>query len=566
MKRIDPKQLEKSFVPSGCPMFSDLVAKLAEEKGLSPNRIRDMISGLRRVAKALKRPMEDVPADPRWLQPRLSRMAPAALGLSPKAWTNILSDSRAALARYGIVERRYNRIDDLTPMWRQLWEIVLASRDPTLRPSLGRFVYFLNRQGVKPQDVSEEHALAYREALALNEISKSPEVAYRAAVNGWNLATRRIAEWPRKTLSLHSRQKIIKLPAEVFPASFHKYLDRFLDRLRRPDPLDREGPRIPRKPATINQYRRQILRFASELIHAGIPASQIDSVLVLIDPAMAELGLRHMLARHNDETRRGIAETAGLLRNISRILNAPEETQKRMADLARRVGVRMQVGMTRKNRERLRVLQNDDKLQKLLLLPDRIFGRSSGRSKGYTTALAREDALAIAILLVCPIRVKNLAEIHLEWNLHRPGDGCVFLVFEDNEVKNQRPLEFELPRDVSRMIDRHLSSRVPELCPPGTPWLFPRRDGRCPIDPNQLSSRLARRIRRETGLEVNAHLFRHLAVMVWLDANPGGYEAARRLLGHSELSQTLNMYSGLEARSATQAFARVIAQKKSRNR
>jgi hypothetical protein len=357
-----------------------------------------------------------------------------------------------------------------------------CSRDPTLQPSLCRFVYFLNRQGVAPQEVSEEHALAYREALALNEISKSPKVAYRAAVNGWNLATRRIAEWPRKTLSLQSRQKIVKLPVEVFASSFLKDLDRLLVRLRRPDPLDPEGPRTPRKPATINQYRRQILRFASELIHAGIPASQIDSVLVVIDPAMAELGLRHMLARHNDETRRGIAETAGLLRNISRILNAPEEAQKRISDLARRVNVRKQVGMTRKNRERLRVLQNEDKLQKLLLLPDRIFGRTSGASEAYTTALAREDALAIAILLVCPIRVKNLSEIHLERNLHRPGDGCVFLVFEDNEVKNQRPLEFELPRDVSRMIDRHLSSRVPELCPPGTPWLFPRRDGRGPID------------------------------------------------------------------------------------
>lgn len=140
-----------------------------------------------------------------------------------------------------------------------------------------------------------------------------------------------------------------------------------------------------------------------------------------------------------------------------------------------------------------------------------------------------------------PDRIFGRASV--ERNLHRPGDGCVFLVFEDNEVKNQRPVEFELRRDVSRMIDRHLSSRVPELCPAGTPWLFQRRDGRGPVDPNQLSSRLARRIRRETGLEVNAHLFRHLAVMVWLDANPGGYEAARRFLGHSELSQTLNMYS-----------------------
>lgn len=563
MKRIDPKQLDNAFLLNGCPMFSELVEKLAGEKRLSPNRIRDLISGLRRVAKALNRPLQDVPADPRWLQPRVARIAPAALRLSPKAWTNILSDARAAMAHYGIVERRHRHIDDLTPTWRRLWEIVLASGDPTLQPSLCRFVHFLNRQGVAPQDVDEVHALAYREALALNEISRSPEGAYRAAVNGWNLAVRRITEWPRTTLSLSSRRKVIKLPLEVFPSTFHKDFDRLLDRLRRPDPLDPDGRCHPLKPATISQYRSQILRFASELVQSGVHPRRIDSLQALIDPVNAERGLRHMLARHNDETSRGISEIAGLLRNISKMLNAPEEVQKRIAGLAGRLAVKARNGMTPKNRNRLRVLQDDDSLRRLLFLPERILGRSSGRSKPYMAALAREDALAIAILLICPVRVKNLAEIHLDRNLHRPGDGNVFLVFEDDEVKNQRHVEFDLPRDLRRMIDRHLSSRVPELCPSDTPWLFPRRDGQGPIDPNQLSSRLAKRIRRETGLEVNAHLFRHLAVMIWLDTNPGSYEAARRLLGHSELSHTLNMYSGLEARAATQAFARIISERKS---
>lgn len=66
----------------------------------------------------------------------------------------------------------------------------------------------------------------------------------------------------------------------------------------------------------------------------------------------------------------------------------------------------------------------------------------------------------MAIVLVCPVRVKNLAGIHLERNLHRPGDGRVFLVFENDEVKNERHAEFELPSDVSRMIDKHLATRA----------------------------------------------------------------------------------------------------------
>jgi hypothetical protein len=120
-----------------------------------------------------------------------------------------------------------------------------------LRPSFGRFVYFLNSQGVAPQEVSEEHALFYREELALNEISKSPEVLIaRPSMAG---ISRRGVLPNGPARPFRSRQKIVKLAAEVFSNSFHKDLDRLLDRLRRPDPLDPEGPRTPRKPATINQ-------------------------------------------------------------------------------------------------------------------------------------------------------------------------------------------------------------------------------------------------------------------------------------------------------------------------
>jgi len=107
-------------------------------------------------------------------------------------------------------------------------------------------------------------------------------------------------------------------------------------------------------------------------------------------------------------------------------------------------------------------------------------------------------------------------------------------------------------------VDRHLATRCPLMCPTGTPWLFPQRDGNKHVDGGQLASRMLKRVRKEAGLHVNAHLYRHFAVMNWLDANPGGYEVARRLLGHSEVSRTINLYSGLEVKSATRAFADLI--------
>ncbi|MEX0300794.1 MAG: tyrosine-type recombinase/integrase, partial [Leisingera sp.] len=176
----------------------------------------------------------------------------------------------------------------------------------------------------------------------------------------------------------------------------------------------------------------------------------------------------------------------------------------------------------------------------------------------HSSALAREDALAIAILLVCPLRVKNLAGLEFDRHIQRPGDGRVFISLTEDDTKTGRPIEFELPPDLVRLLDAHLATRVPYMCPAGTPYLFPQRSGKCSVDPSVLADRIARRVRKETGLTVNAHLFRHFAVMNWLDANPGSYEVARRLLGHSELSHTINMYSGMEAKSATRAFADLI--------
>jgi len=564
MSYLPKIDLDMAFVPKGTPMFSDLISSMQSDQTLKPTRRRDMISGLNRVAKAIGRTPQDVPCHGRWLQPRLEKIAPAGIGMSTKAWQNAKSDARAAMVHVGIIERRDGRLTDLSPAWQKLWAGVLTSQQSkTLQPALCRFVHFLNNRAVAPDDVRLEQAQSYREALIQNEISKSPEVAYRAAVNGWNLASRSVPNWPKITLPLERRQKVIKLPETEFPKRFMTDLEHLMFRLSHPDPLAEDGRARALRPATITHYRRQLIRFASELVHAGMPIEEIDSIAALLHPATAERGLRQMLSRTENKTVKMISEVAALLRNLSRITGQPPETQKQLAKLAGRVATSPQKGMTRKNRDRLRGLQNDKSILRLLRLPERLFNNPpAGKANAYTKALAREDAVAIAILLVCPVRIKNLAGIHLEQHIQRPGDGRAYLVLTEDDLKNERPLEFELPQEVIRMIDRHLASRCPHMCPAGTPWLFPRRDGAVSVEPGQLSTRIKKRVSKTTGLEVNAHLFRHFAVMNWLNANPGGYEVARRLLGHSEVSHTINMYSGVEVKSATRAFADLIAAKK----
>ncbi|WP_285675025.1 tyrosine-type recombinase/integrase [Paralimibaculum aggregatum] len=182
-------------------------------------------------------------------------------------------------------------------------------------------------------------------------------------------------------------------------------------------------------------------------------------------------------------------------------------------------------------------------LRSHVALPRRLEERAASRPP-RSRALEMEIAVAIAILLVCPIRRRNLAEIRIDRHLQRQKDGRVWLVFGADEVKNRQPIEFALHPPVVALIDRHLTGHRPVLVPGGTPWLFPRRDGAAPCAKGALSARISRTIRRELGLEIHMHLFRHLAAMLWLEAHPGNDEAARRLLGHAALSSTLNAYAG----------------------
>lgn len=556
-----PKLIEMALMPAGTPTFADIIQKLETDADLADLRRRDLVSGLRRVAKALGRQPEETFAEPNWLRPLLSKVAPAALGLSVKGWQNAVSDARSALARVGIVKRRNRHTDDLDAAWRGLWLGVAALQDHNLTAGLGRFIHFLNNLGVAPDAVTQAHAEAFLAGLQADEIAKSPESSWRNAVNAWNHAKNRVVGWPNVVLVLPKRRDTIRLPDEALPPAFLADLGAFMTRLAHPDPFAGDGPLRAIAPSTIKQRVSMLKRFASELLHAGVPADSLDSVAAICAPDIAKQGLQAMYARNNNQKGVVTQDMAGILLLCARRLGLDEGVLARLADLDRRMALPPQRGMTRKNRDRLRVLRDDAILLRLLDLPARLLAPSRSL-KPAAAALAREDALAIALLLVCPLRIKNIAEIRTDHHLQRPGDGQAFLVFAEGEVKNDRPMEFELPTEVRRMLDRHLAGRSPLLCPAGTPWLFPRRDGKGPVDTSTLSTRLKQRIFKETGIVMNAHLFRHLAAMLYLDANPGAYEAVRRLLGHSSVSKTIAVYTGLETRGVFQAFGDVLTAKK----
>lgn len=551
------KIFEGIFVPPATPSFAELIQTLATLDTVTPKRRKDLVSGLRRVAEALDRTPAQVPADPRWLQTRLARIAPATLGITNKTWQNVISNARNAMAACGIVRKRQRRASDLSPAWQDLWAAVQASKDKSLLSPLPRFVFFLDRIGVVPEDVRSDHALLYLDAVTSEEICKTPHTAYQHAVFGWNLAVDRLPVWPRQRLDMPSRARRVMLPETEYAPGFLADVDHYLAIRMHPDLLAADEGLRPITASSAATYRYMLLRFASHVVQSGIPADEIASLEDLLCSKRAETGLRHMLAANGDKTSVSISDTARLLLTIAGHRRVPEAARTSLARFKARLMLRNTGGMTAKNRERLRALRAPGTLTRLLHLPEQIMARPLG-AHCVKALRAREDAIAIAILLYCPLRISNLSALEIDRHLQRPGKEEMFVVIPASEVKNNRPLEFELPPHIVAMIDVHLAERAPHLCAQGCPYLFPAARSNGPVEANILSERIKKRIRTEIGVEINAHLFRHLAVMIYLDANPGGYEVARQILGHSSVSRTISVYSGLETIKATQALSAVV--------
>lgn len=559
MKPFTTESLETAFVSPAIPTFADLLASLSQDASLSLTRRRDLRSGLNRVAKALGRPPNAVPADPRWLQPRLHAVAPKLQGISSKTWSNAVSDARAAMAKFGILKTKKKRLSDLNPVWRPIWQRVLATGERGLTAPLCQLVHFLSTAGVSPAEVTHDHLLAYRDAISLNQIRRDPDAAYRNAIYAWNRLKNKISDWPGANLVREPQCKRTKLPLKTYPASFSVDLDLLCEKLTHPDPFDDDHFSRPMRDSSVLQYRRVLERFAAVLVHDGISPDLITSVEFLLQPAKVERGLRWMLADYDGKLKPALADTARVLKSVSkRHSSLTDDEIKKLGSLVSRLSTKKSGGMTKKNRERLRPLLDQETKTDLFRLPDQLFEDTVGCNK-KSSCLLREQAIAIAILSIFPIRRGNLVSIVLDRHLQRPKNRTVFLVFEPDEVKNRQRIECQLPQYLVEMIDQHITLRSPNLCPAETQWLFPRRDGSGPMAGDYLAKLVTQRLRTELGLTMNMHLFRHFAANMMLEAHPGNYEATRRLLGHARLSTTLNFYTGFENTTATRLFGELVS-------
>jgi integrase len=227
-----------------------------------------------------------------------------------------------------------------------------------------------------------------------------------------------------------------------------------------------------------------------------------------------------------------------------------------MRKLASKVAVN-QKGMTRKNRERLRPFNDDGIVANLQAVPDKIRRAvECSNLPARRAALQAQKAAAIAILLVVPVRLRNLVNLDVERHLVE-RDGKLYLVVPEHEVKNAHLIDFELPGDTADLLAWYVREHRPCLLQSPSTALFPGENS-TPKSAATLAVQIKNCVFSHTGLEVNVHLFRHIAAKLYLDRSPGDYVTVQRVLGHRSLNTTTTIYTGMETRAAGRHFVDVI--------
>jgi integrase len=537
------------FADPSQPTLAD-VEKVVGSSKLPTRRRRDMLSALRTFARVAGKDLADLPAVPGFLSRVAATCMPQLHGIGRGRWNNVLSLLRGALGAAGrpVTPGRY--LAPLTPEWEALFHALLDIQD---RRRITRLMHFCSATGVEPNQVDDTVLEQFRLALENESITKNPFTSYQSACRAWNRGSDMVPEWPQRKVTVPLRRQTYTLPLSAFPPSLAHEIDAYITHLSGNDLLsERSFP--PVKASTAKHRKFQLLQIASALVAQGRHPNELQGLADLIKIDAVKLCLRYFLNRAGNQTTSQISSLITLINAVARHwVKVKTDHLEQLRALARRLKPE-RTGMTDKNQTRLRPLQDSVRLAALLRLPLELAAEAEAGTLTYRAALQVQKAIAMEILIVTAMRLNNLQHLDLDRHVirSRPG-GPLHLVIPKEEVKNAIDLEFPLPQESATLLDLYCRRYRPLLLDQPSRWLFPGENGR-PKSKNTLSHQIRTIIRNRLGLDVNPHLFRHIAALAYLRANPGGHEVVRRVLGHKSLETTTNFYTGLETEAALRHF------------
>lgn len=517
---------------------------------------RDMLSALDTVAERYRCDLATIRATPAGVRRLLSSAKAAELGVRPKRLANVQSCVRKALELYGNPTTPITKRIPLTAEWSALLDLISNEQH---RYGLYRLATYASAMGLAPSAIDGEALLGFHAALENEDAVKDPRKRLKQTIALWNMCQRGVPGWPQTVLRSPFKVDPEALPLTAFPPSFQQDVAAWTEWVTHPDIFNPTAPRKPFRPATVEQRVYDFRRFASAVVSRGdLKLDEVTSISVLFDTTRFKSGLRYFLQRAGNKPTAHLALKAKKLLAVAKsycrvdaaVLTELTQMCRRLDD---EIGPQQ---LSVRNRERLRQFDDQEKVAKLLNFPQEERARGRHLRNPLRAARCMERALAIEILLVCWLRIQNLRTIHLVNNLRVIGKK-VFLTFEGHEVKNGRMLDFELPPELAQALAEFRATYRPRLPGASGPYLFPGKDSGA-RSTSALRNGIEETLRKNAGLVMNPHLFRHALAKIVVEKDPALYPVVSRHLGHSRLSMTMAHYLGTETRAAGRHLDRLL--------
>ena len=542
--------------------LADVLEKIAADVVLDPQRRRNLCSAIRALGKLMNRGLSYLPAHPGYYRKMFKGLHPEHCGLSKSRIANIKSDLLFALKYAGCIQGVRTYMAPLAGEWALLWQEAACVGKQCRYVS--RFMHYCSAQGIAPEAVDDAVSEQLKQALVDESFVGDPVRTHKGILRTWNKLVDQVPGWPQVMLTIANDRNDYTIPLDRFPQSLRDEVDALVEHWQTEDLLDDTGLDKPLKPRTIKARLYRLRQIVSALVLEGRNIEDILSLAQIVEIDAAKIVLRFYLERAGGNTTSQVHGLAILIKTLAKHwVKVDEEHLGALKSLCAKVDPGIN-GLTSKNRDRLRQFDDPRNVHLLLDFPTREVERALEADRGRRLDAVRvQVALAVALLLMMPVRASNLVGLHLQRHIQRSRAGkagIVHIAIPGHEVKNGQDLEYELPDEIVRLLDLYLRDFRPRLTDDENPWLFPGRKAGEQKAVMTLGEQVKAQVFKATGLRVNLHLFRHMAAKLYLDCMPGGYEVVRRLLGHCSSETTIRFYAGMEGKSASRHYDDVILQ------
>src|SRR6516164_4746614 len=180
----------------------------------------------------------------------------------------------------------------------------------------------------------------------------------------------------------------------------------------------------------------------------------------------------------------------------------------------------------------------------------------------YDLARARgvRNGLMVALLALCPIRLKNFAGLEIGSSF-KEVDGSWWIALPGHLTKSRRPDERRVPALLNRFVELYLNQSRPLLLKSARPtnalWISSTTGGR--LTTKNLGTLISKITLETIGVDVSPHLFRTAAASAAAAYGGNIPHLASALLNHTDPRVTEEHYNRASSMSAAAAYALIIS-------